>query len=421
MFRSIEESCHRQRTAGCIATLLLLWWLPAGAEAAKKKKKKQQSVLSGVVMSQSEEILTGTRVVVSLADGSGFRSETTADDKGEFSVEVPQEGTYLLRLEKEGYTPFESEVFLALGERQAVQVKMLDASAGLRNEAVKAYNAGAAAYEARDLDTAKNHFLQAVEADASLPQPFLVLADIYLTEGAHEAAAEAAEKFLALKPGDRNAQMLAYEAYQKLGNQGKIDELRAVLGETEAAPQLAIQTYNEGAIANQKGDLVTAVAKFNAALELDPSLAEAHAALGAVHYNQERYDEALAAIDKTLELKPDHLGARRTRFLVHDARNDRAAADEAMAAYIEVDRGGAARLLYQRADLDFRGGERGLAKMSLLKVLELDPEMARAHYTLGLIYSSDDTAKAKQHFERFIALAPDDPEVATAKEMLAYF
>ncbi|MEM7352817.1 MAG: tetratricopeptide repeat protein, partial [Acidobacteriota bacterium] len=289
------------------------------------------------------------------------------------------------------------------------------------NEAVKAYNEGAAAYEARDLAKAKELFLKAVAADAALPQPYLVLADLYLTEGAHQEAAEAAEQFLALQPGDRNAQMLAYEAYQELGNQAKIDELRSILGETEAAPQLAIQVFNEGAIANQKGDLNTAIEKFKASLELDPNLAEAHAALGAVYYNQQQYDEALASIGKTLELKPDHLGARRTRFLVHDARNDRTAADEAMASYIEVDASGAAQLLYQRADLDFRAGERALARIALTKVLELDPEMPRAHYTLGLIYSADDTAKAKMHFEKFIALAPDDPEVATAKEMLAYF
>jgi regulator of sirC expression with transglutaminase-like and TPR domain len=31
-----------------------------------------------------------------------------------------------------------------------------------------------------------------------------------------------------------------------------------------------------------------------------------------------------------------------------------------------------------------------------------------------------DNAGARQHFERFIELAPDDPEVATAREMLSY-
>ncbi len=75
-------------------------------------------------------------------------------------------------------------------------------------------------------------------------------------------------------------------------------------------------------------------------------------------------------------------------------------------------------LLYQRADLDFRRGATHLARAALLKALELEPDLAQAHYTLGLIYSSTDQAKAKHHFQKFIEMAPDDPEAAWAKEML---
>ena len=415
----VPSPFSRRNTASWLALIVLLL-TPSASEAKKKKKKAEKSVLSGVVMNQGEETLAAARVSVSSAE-AGFAESTETDEKGEFSVEVPAAGTYRLHLEKEGYTSFETEVPLAEGEQQAVQVKMLDASAGLRNQAVKAYNAGAAAYEAREMEKAKASFLEAIAADPTLAEPFLVMADIYLTEGAPQEAADAAEKFLALKPGDHSGQMLAYEAYQKLGNEAKIDELRAILGNTDAAPQLAVQTYNEGAVATQKGDNETAIRKFRAALTLDPNLAEAHAALGSVHYNQQEYDLALEAIEKTLALKPDHLGATRTRYLINDALNNREGSDAAMAAYIKLDPKGAARLLYQRADLDFREGETGTAKIALLKVIEVDPEMARAYYTLGLIYASDDTAKAKQHLEKFIAMAPDDPEVPAAKEMLAYF
>ena len=92
-----------------------------------------------------------------------------------------------------------------------------------------------------------------------------------------------------------------------------------------------------------------------------------------------------------------------------------------MASYIELDRAAAADLLYQRADLDFRDNQPELARAALLKVLELDPDMARAHYTLGKVYASTDTAKAKEHLQKFIELAPEDPEVETAKAMISYF
>ncbi len=394
---------------------------PVEAHGAKKKKKKDKSIVSGVVMSQSDEILEGAKVTVIGSDSTVLRLEATTDGKGEFEIEVPTAGHYVLRLEKAGYTDFENQIYLETGEQQSIKINLLDAAAGLRNKAVQAYNQGAKAYEARDMATAKSHFLVATEADPTLAQPFLVLADIYLTEKLYNEAAAAAEQYLALQPEDHKGQLLAYEAYQKVGNHAKVDELRAVLGKTDAAPQLAIQAYNEGAMANQRGEVEAAIGKFQSALDLDPNLAEAHAALASVFYNQQRYDESLAALEQTLKLKPDHVPALRVSYLVHDTQGHLEEAGKAMDAYLALDPEGAANLLYQRADLDFRAGESGAATVALLKVLEAQPEMARAHYTLGLIYASGDTAKARQHLEKFIELAPDDPEVAAAKEMMSYF
>jgi Tfp pilus assembly protein PilF len=40
---------------------------------------------------------------------------------------------------------------------------------------------------------------------------------------------------------------------------------------------------------------------------------------------------------------------------------------------------------------------------------------------LGLCYvNSGDNAKAKEHFSRFLELAPDDPDAGTAAEMVQY-
>lgn len=403
------------------AVLMFVLAAPADLHAAKKKKKKpEHGVLAGTVMNQAGEILAGVDVAVSL-EAAGFAADAVTDKEGSFSIDVPAEGEYLLRLTKQEYAPFETPVFLALGEQQAIQVKLLDAAAGQRSAAIASYNAGAKAYEARDMTAAKEHFLAATAADPSLAEPFLVLADIYLVEEAYAEAAAAAETYLTLKPGDQKGQMLAYDAYQELGNKAKLEELRGVLGNTEVAPQLAIKSFNEGAMADQKGDTQTAIAKFREALDLDSNLLQAHAGLATVYYRAEQYDEALMSVEELLAGKPDDAQGHRLRFLIQEAFGDRKASDEAMASYIEVDPKGASTLLFKRADLDFRANELDLARATLLQVLELDPEMARAHYTLGKVYASTDTAKAKEHLQKFIDMAPDDPEVASAKEMLSYF
>lgn len=419
----LTSNLTRLRLPWRIATALLVLLLaaPADLQAKKKKKKKvDHAVLSGTVMNQAEETLIGVAVEVSL-EAAGISEKATTDKQGEFRIELPAEGEYQLRLSKEGYATFENPIFMALGEQQAVQIKLLDAAAGKRSEAVKAYNAGAEAYRAKDMTTAKEHFLAATAADPSLAEPFLVLADIYMVDNAPAEAAAAAEKFLALKPGDQKGQMLAYEAYLKLGNQAKLDELREVLAKTDVAPKLAIQIYNEGALADQKGDVDSAIEKFRGALNLDPNMAEAHAGLATVYYRAERLDEALASVEALLAAKPDHANGNRLRFLIQDGRGDRQASDAAMKSYIEIDPKGASGLLFKRADLDFRAGEVETARTAFHKVLELDPENARAYYSLGKIYASTDTSKAREYLQKFIEMAPEDPEVGTAKEMLSYF
>ena len=55
------------------------------------------------------------------------------------------------------------------------------------------------------------------------------------------------------------------------------------------------------------------------------------------------------------------------------------------------------------------------------KVLQVDPNHPHSHYLLALIYVNEErTKEAKHHLERFIALAPDDPEAPTATELLKY-
>jgi Tfp pilus assembly protein PilF len=61
------------------------------------------------------------------------------------------------------------------------------------------------------------------------------------------------------------------------------------------------------------------------------------------------------------------------------------------------------------------------AKERFGKVLEVDPTHARCHYYLGLISVNEGANyEAVRHFERFIELAPDDPDAATAGDLVKY-
>jgi len=412
------SSIARRPLAAILAFALLLL-LQAPQATARKKGKEAKGILNGRVLNQAEETLAGVKITV---HGKNFEQGLTSDDKGAFSVEIANaSGTYAVRLEKGGYATFDAELELGIDEEMNLDFHLLDAATGRKQDAIRVYNQGAKAFSQGDKAKAKEAFLEAAALDSQLAEPYLGLTEIYLSEELYQEAAAAAEKYLTFKPDEERVRKMAYQAYLKLGNEEKVNAYRARMADSDLAPDLAVQVYNEGALASQAGDLAKAVEKFRASLGLNPEFKEAWAALSTVYYNQEDFASSLAAAEKVLGLDPVNAQGLRMRYISHDARNDVEQLPAALDAYAAVDPKGAAQILYQRADFDFRDGLVEPAQKALLKVLELDPDMARAYYTLGLIYASSDTAKAKKHLLKFIEMAPDDPEVATAKEMASYF
>ena len=63
----------------------------------------------------------------------------------------------------------------------------------------------------------------------------------------------------------------------------------------------------------------------------------------------------------------------------------------------------------------------GKPALELEYVLKADPDLARAHYLLGMaLYNSGRADEGRPHLERFIELAPEDPDVEIAKGLLSY-
>ena len=55
------------------------------------------------------------------------------------------------------------------------------------------------------------------------------------------------------------------------------------------------------------------------------------------------------------------------------------------------------------------------------KLLEIDPSRSHCHYFLGLINVGEGSNdEARRHFERFLQLAPDDPEAGSVRDFLEH-
>jgi Tfp pilus assembly protein PilF len=191
---------------------------------------------------------------------------------------------------------------------------------------------------------------------------------------------------------------------------------------TAAAAGTATGIFNEGALAAQAGDYPTAIAKFQEAVALDPALAPGWAALATIFIEQHKYAEAAAMADKAVALAPDQARNLRLRYEAWRLAGDAAKAAEAQAALERLDPKGMVVPLVNQGIEAFNAGDIAKATAALEEALTHEPTNVKALYTLALCYvNAGDTAKAKATFERYLAVAPpDDPDLATAKEMISY-
>jgi Tfp pilus assembly protein PilF len=92
---------------------------------------------------------------------------------------------------------------------------------------------------------------------------------------------------------------------------------------------------------------------------------------------------------------------------------------EALVGLAAVEPAVASKGLVQLAFEAYDVNDSARAKDRFLKVLEIDPNQPLVHYYLGMLCVNEGaTAEARSHLERFLTLAPNSPEAATAREML---
>lgn len=190
--------------------------------------------------------------------------------------------------------------------------------------------------------------------------------------------------------------------------------------ERDSLPPEAVEAYNNGVNAARAGRAGQAVGQFRQAVELAPESAAAHLALAELLLHQGNAAEAATLADTAVELAPDSQRALKARFETYAALEEPEKAAEARAAYEAVVPGAVNERLLEEAQAAYNKGKLERAEERLTKLLERQPENPQAHYLFGLcrIYQGD-AAGARPYLERFLELAPDSPDAATARDLLA--
>lgn len=398
--------------------------------------------VSGVVLAQAAgrvqinakdttgEALQGVKVIVTSDAMPKFFMERETNKKGKATLTfVDATKVYNFEFKYEDYPSQTAQIKPAIGSVVVRDITLnRNATAGgqvtdqiLFSPAEKKFNEGVGFLQEKDFASAKARFLEALELDSEMSAAHSAVAAAQIQLGEFDAGIASAQRFMELEGESPRAYRLLYEAYSGKGDKAQADAALKSLSKLDTDGDAVALIYNEGVAAFQVGDYQAAKTNFEKALEIDPNLPQALSALGRIYLADKNYAGSAAMAERLLAVNPDDTGMMKVRYDAYrgagDAANEKAAFDALAAAdpkFLAAD-------LYTKGAKLFDGGDIDGAKEELERVLAIDPAHAKAHYRLALCYVNEDQASlAKEHLQKFIELAPDDPEAAVAKDMLSY-
>jgi Tfp pilus assembly protein PilF len=409
-----------------IAPLLgLLLTMPAAVSAESHGR------LIGKVVDAAGHPIAGVTVTTTCPDIMDFQDVKTTNDRGIFMVDFPRvDVLYRYALEKTGYVGLKIEQKWTSEGTERHEFKMVTAGAmgtaggppeSKSAAAIAAFNAGAVALKAKDWATAATKFEEAVGHDPNLRQAWAALSEARVEQKRYEDAATAADKAVALGATEEPVMRARWEAYRHLGDEAKTAQAREDLEKYSRLTEEAKRIHNEAVGLEKRGDEAGAYAKFKDALSIDPTLQPALLGLAVAALKTDHAAEALSAAETVLKADPGNAQAIRLRYNAALQVGNAAAITDALVALAAIDRTVALDNLFKLATAEYDANDMAGAKDKLGKVLTIDANYAKAHYLMGFILMREGSKQeARIQLERYLALAPNDPNAHIAKETLAY-
>ena len=215
--------------------------------------------------------------------------------------------------------------------------------------------------------------------------------------------------------------------------------VQLVLGVASAAASAEAQRqaaeikklFEDGVAASSAGNHAAAIEKFTAAAAIRSTCYDCYNNIGFSYSQTKEWDKAEAAYKKSIEIKADDAAAYSGLATVYNAQrkfDEAAAASKKATEYAGVlgaagGAGGNASALYNQAVILFNQSKPAEAKPLLEQAVAADPNMADAHYLLGMTLVGIDPTKAVPEFEAFLKLSPNGPadKVKTANDIIAAF
>lgn len=183
--------------------------------------------------------------------------------------------------------------------------------------------------------------------------------------------------------------------------------------------------FEEGVAASGAGDHDGAIAKFQEALASDPDCYACQYNIGGSHAAKKDFLAAEEAFKKAIAMRPDSPEPYNALANVYNADrkfDEAAKMTEEAAKRVGAGGGGGgnADSLFNQGVIYWNAGKISDAKKQFEEAAKLNPDMADAHYWLGMaLLNEGNLPSAAEHFESYVRLAPDGQYADQAKGVLS--
>jgi len=191
------------------------------------------------------------------------------------------------------------------------------------------------------------------------------------------------------------------------------------------------KAFEEGVTASRAGNHDDAIAKFKQAAELNPNCFDCYYNMAYSSTQKKDYESAEAAYKKAIEIKADYAEAWNGLANVYNATRKFDEAAKASAKAMELSSalgagaagaggGGNADALFNQGVILWNAGKVADAKKQFEAAIAANPNHAESHYQLGMaLVNEGNLPAAGAEFETYLKLAPEGPNAATAKGIVA--
>ena len=349
-------------------------------------------------------------------EGEVVEAATKKNGKLKIRLKATEEPWKVL-LRMEGYPDQEEEFRLSEGRDASLIARLYDEATMIKQDAVDAFNDGIRAIQGGDAGGALLLFEKAVELDPTIAAAYRTIAAILHGMGKPAEALEPLDKYLEFEELPPEFVGLAFDIYLAAGDP-RVEDAKQRAIEAGMGMEIAAGVFSQGVAAVREGDEERAVELFTDSASLNPKLYQAYRNIGTIHFNNQNWGPALEALERTLELDPRNTEAMRMRFFSHAVQGHLDDSIEAGKAWIAVNPTAGDQVMHQ-AEQFFKDDEYGNAKLYYQSVAAWDENQPKAHFQLGMLYiRSADSADARRHLEKFLEMAPDHEDAASAREAL---